>query len=130
MWCHGHPPPLLWRATRTSVFLLAVLLPVVLTASPSLATSPTPAHPPPTSPARPPATPLTSPTDGPAAPQAAPSAALFPNGVVSPLLRHQRLSHYAFHKPSTQLRWRGSRPPPPDHCHLSVETSPNGRHRE
>jgi len=33
---------------------------------------------------------------------------------VSPLLRHQRLSHYAFHKPSTQLLLaRLAAPPPP-----------------
>ena len=95
------------------MFLLAVLLPVVLTAAPSLATSPTPTRPPPTSPEPPPATPLTSSSAAPDAPPAAASVVPFPTGVVSPVLRHQWLSHFAFHKTSTQLRLARLAAPPP-----------------
>lgn len=86
--------------------LLLLLLPLLV--SPSRADSPS-LSPPPSSPS--PADPTSA--DSTSAAQSAPYARLFPAGLVSPLFRDQRLSHYAFHHTGSQARLARLFAPPP-----------------
>lgn len=85
-----------------ALLLLPLLPPLCAVQAAAQATSPSP---PPTSP--PPV------SAAPAQPERAPSAHLFPPGRVSPLLRNQRLSHYAFHAEASQVRLARLAAPPP-----------------
>lgn len=96
-WCLGR---LRGGASLALPLLLFPLL-LALLVAPSRAASPAP------SPSSPP------PTDLASSAQPAPSAKLFPAGLISPLFRDQRLSHYAFHHSGGQARLARLLAPPP-----------------